>query len=349
MFACWWGLLTSPAIAQTETNEPLLFSLEYTTPDSCPSPVDAFKLIRKRSRRVRLVDAKDASQHLEFRVIQTAAGFEGEFTVTRNAAATDSRRFNGQTCLEVVDALALTAALSLDPDATVTGSAGADSTQSRSQESDDPALSDSTLTENVDPLTQETTKTADDGIAADSREPQGNGSLPTWHISAGLLGSFERVMDTSWHAGFGLAGGLRRADDRIWIPFEFALELRYLSEVVRSEDELATRLALARFSYCLLRLGSTIQFLTCPTAQLGLLVAQGEELEVSTGVSRLYATGGLQTRLRGRLNQQLEWQIAAAINLPLIPRRFAVEPGPTVIGSTSSFAFDGALTINWVF
>ncbi len=338
MFVCWWGLLTGPAIAQTESEEPLLFSLNYTTPDSCPGPDDAFKLIRKRSRRVRLVGSKDAGQHLDLRVTQTGEGFEGEFTVTRNAATTDSRRFKGDTCFEVVDALALTAALSLDPDATATGSADADSTQSGSQQSNDPGLTESTPSENADPLTQERAKDA-----------EGNSTPPTWHVSAGLLGSFERVMDTSWHAGFGVAGGLRRADDRVWLPLEFALELRYLGEVVHSEDELTTRLALTRFSYCLLRIGRTMQFLTCPTAQLGLLVAQGEELEASTAVNRLYATGGLQARLRGSLYKQLEWQIAAAINVPLIPRRFAVDPGPTIIGSTSSFAFDGALTINWVF
>src|SRR5690606_135730 len=87
--------------------------------------------------------------------------------------------------------------------------------------------------------------------AVNSNDDQSNTSAPSktnstagWHVSAGLQGSIERVMDTSVHAGIGLGAGLRRNDERTWFPLEFALELRFLGEIANSTDELTSRLAL---------------------------------------------------------------------------------------------------------
>lgn len=350
VFVCLLGLLSVPALAQAANEEPLPFSLDYETPSACPDRDEAFKLIRKRSKRVVLTEQEDAAQHLHIRVAQTPGGFEGELAVTRNDEATDSRRFTGSTCVEVVDALALTAALSLDPDATIVAPAatGSDPSEPESPTSDKSKLPGEASTDPSDPSTRENTRGPQAGAGA-ATDPRASHGPHGWHVSAGLQGSIERVMDTSLHAGFGLSAGLRRNDDRTWFPLEFAVDVRYLAEVARSEDELTTRLALARFSYCLLRVGSVVTFLACPTAQLGLLVAQGENLETTSAVTRLYATAGAQARVRGIVYKQLEWQFMASINLPFVPRHFAVDPGPTVIGSTLPVAFDGALALSWVF
>src|SRR5690606_17129005 len=117
----WSGLsVAEPALARAETAGRILIAFEYRAPTACMDEEQAFSLLHRRSRRVARTSPVLAQQHLRMSVVPDASGYRGVLTVTRAGQRPERRRMTGGSCDEVVEALALTAALSIDPDATVT-------------------------------------------------------------------------------------------------------------------------------------------------------------------------------------------------------------------------------------
>ncbi len=110
------GLTGTP----TAPPPPIPLRVVFEAPSDCSS-VDAFYSgVRARTERVRLASPGESATELQVHLSQSGTGAHGELRMLGEHGETDTRKVDGGTCDEIVEALSLTAALALDPAARVT-------------------------------------------------------------------------------------------------------------------------------------------------------------------------------------------------------------------------------------
>ena len=116
-----------PPAGGTDLESTPRFRLAYAAPDGCPDR-DAFvRSIRERTSRPRLVGDEETGSATVMRVVieQKPEGASGRLDLRDPDGTEETRSVASRTCGEVADALALVAAVMLDPDARMTGGAAA--------------------------------------------------------------------------------------------------------------------------------------------------------------------------------------------------------------------------------
>lgn len=112
---------------------PIPVNIEYTAPAACSSLDSFYRGVRVRTDRVRLASPGELGVQIRVRVFRVGRIIRGELTIGEHQAEDETRRVDGVSCDEVVEALSLTAALAIDPNASLL---------SRSSTADNDALSD---------------------------------------------------------------------------------------------------------------------------------------------------------------------------------------------------------------
>src|ERR1700760_4529038 len=94
--------------------------IDYTAPESCPAKAELVRGVLGRTNRAH--EAGDEKPTRTFVVTLTPGPTEtrGELVMRGADGAEAERELTGDTCAEVVDALALIAALAIDPHASAT-------------------------------------------------------------------------------------------------------------------------------------------------------------------------------------------------------------------------------------
>lgn len=109
-----------PAAARAQSDVPLTVSLTYDGPSECPDALGFETQVRGRTARVRFVEPGQPSEVGWSVVIRQAkSGTSGTLHVSGAAQGKLTRKVTAATCEQVVSALALGAALSVDPDASL--------------------------------------------------------------------------------------------------------------------------------------------------------------------------------------------------------------------------------------
>jgi hypothetical protein len=117
---CVGGLLLLSPGAQAEPSappvvaEPVVF--EVDSPTGCTDAAAFLRAVQARTRRVRESEGGAGERRFKLSVRPFAAGFEGRLSVVAGEREGGERRIGAPTCHEVVAALALIAALAIDPD-----------------------------------------------------------------------------------------------------------------------------------------------------------------------------------------------------------------------------------------
>jgi hypothetical protein len=91
--------------------------LAYVAPPGCPDGMAVGAAIAARAPRVRWADG--APRTIALTIVPSDAGFTGDVTLTGDGPPPAGRRLTGATCGEVAAALALVAAITLDPTSTL--------------------------------------------------------------------------------------------------------------------------------------------------------------------------------------------------------------------------------------
>jgi hypothetical protein len=113
------ALSTSGVRAQTAP--PVAVALDYSAPDGCPDAKSFREQVLGRTKRVSFADASAAGPLAwSVRIAETSGGSRGSLRVTGAKPSKLERNVTASSCEQVVDALALVAALSVDPDASLT-------------------------------------------------------------------------------------------------------------------------------------------------------------------------------------------------------------------------------------
>ncbi|HEX2730282.1 MAG TPA: hypothetical protein VHM70_01705 [Polyangiaceae bacterium] len=119
------AVLVSALLVAFHFNERLAFAddreltvaVQYSGVDECEDPEPFFRALTERSSRISAGDAAVAEVLLDVQLSHSEHGVLGKLQITHLGAATEPRYVEAERCGEVVDALALTAALGIDPDA----------------------------------------------------------------------------------------------------------------------------------------------------------------------------------------------------------------------------------------
>lgn len=304
----------------------------YDAPPECLDEKDAFSLVHRRSRRVERGSGDGPLQRLDVTIVETASGYRGVLTVTRPGQSAERRSMVGAGCDEVVEALALTAALSIDPNATLTlGPA--------SRESEHTAGESATEAE---PATSE--------APARPIESDEKPAPAPIHTTLGASLTVQSIMQDAVHLGGGATLSIARQDRKTWFPLEARLSLSYLTEAPnQNEEDVFTRVVLSRLVYCPIRAGGDLTLLLCPAFQAGALLADSRGFEEGEHIARWYATLGLDAWLRARISRHWELWLSPRLAFPLTERRFAVEPGPEVVTATTLVSWGVSSGVGWVF
>jgi hypothetical protein len=314
--------------AAPESDPPILIEFGYHAPSTCLDEDEAFSLVQRRSRRVVRGREGPAELSVTMNVVREGGAYRGVLTVVRPGAGAERRTMEGANCSEVVEALALTAALSVDPEATVML---------------DPAEGASNASAG-DPLhlKKETPVQGEPKGASEEGEPG--------RLRANIAPFFavSQLMTTGVHLGGGLGVSLSQPSARSILPLEAAGSVVVLLDSANSlEPNVRTTFVLSHFAYCPLRFGAEHALLLCPSTQLGVLVAESRGFDAATSASRFFATVGLEARLRSRPSDDVELWLTPALDVPLTQRSFAVEPGPEVLVTTVDLGFHVWAGLGW--
>ena len=325
------ALLARPVSAQ----ETVPVVLSYSAPSSCPPQGRFVARLRMHTQRLEL-SSQPESLALDVTIARTTRGFSGTLAVAHPGRPAGTRTFEASECPEVVWALALSAALSIDPQANVT--VAAESDVSGDAASDGPVSSEPTPTSEpsasteanaAEPAAQASTAAA--GREREPMEPPGE-PLPEddhagvqWSLGPMLAVSF--AFDPKAALGGGVLVGVRDESGRSVLPLELALRFEYLgTRGTRGSDPLILDWWSANLLACPLRAGDGLTVLLCGSARAGLIHAQGVDVEQPDAVSRSFFSLGLGLWARQRLNDHWELSGVVDFQVPLVDRAFAVGP-----------------------
>lgn len=324
------ALVAVPSQAQQKRNSqrrPILVDFRYRAPLECMDDKQAFSLLHRRSRRVMRADSGGSVQQLNMAVVADSAGYRGVLRVKRLGQAEERRSMTGESCDEVVEALALTAALSIDPNATLT----------------------------LGPSSPESEARSDDGspgrtVGSSDREGGISSSTSLPRVTLGASLSSQKLMNQVMHVGGGAVLSISGDGQKVVLPAEARLSLHVLTEATTPrESSIFTSFILSRFAYCPLRFGHDSSVMLCPVSQVGAVMAQSRGFEGDSQVTRFLMTVGLEGWLRTRISRRWELWLSPALTVPLTRRHFAVQPGPEVLSATVDVAWGVSAGIGWSF
>jgi hypothetical protein len=319
------GAVATPAHAQ----ELVPVHVDYRAVSECPDESRFFLRLHAHTQRLSRSNDPQALQ-LDVVVVRRGDGFVGRLVVTQGTEALGSRQFEDANCAEVVAALALSAALSVDPEAKIDARTEleADGSDATSREPEPP-------TESAPETPPSEFPRSDATAIVPSPEPpdedERQSETRTWIISVGPEVAVGFAFDPKAALGGGLSVGLHRLPDRAWFPIEGSISFDYMTtRPVRGSDPIRMDWYTFRLGYCPLRTGNEWALLACSVGYGGWISAQGVAVDAPRTVRRGFATVGLG--LRGRASFGAGWVLQADLDLsvPLSERSFAVnsEQGP---------------------
>lgn len=321
--------------------------LNYSAPARCPSRARFVERLRMHTQRLQLSDDPNALR-LDVRIVRRSTGYNGELEVTRAGGVPGRRGFEDADCREVASALALSAALSIDPEATLT--VPPDASSNDNPEGEGPSVAPESggspegrpkreLDEQAASSDNRSggaaeARSDDDGATAELEQPdEGVGAGALWSLGPQVVGDF--AFQPKAAVGGGLVFGVRDQTERHVLPLELALAATYLtSRMTRGDDPLLLDWWAIDFRFCPLRGGGSFTVLLCGSGQAGLLWASGVDVEEPQQAMRSFFSAGLG--LWGRQTLSDHWEITGLVDfrIPLVDRAFALDPDLQVVSSS---------------
>jgi hypothetical protein len=293
---------------------PLAVALDYSAPEACSSPRAFWNALTERTQRVEPAPHDRAEILLRVTLSTTARGVVGRLQIVQRGFATEPRYVAADECKQVLEALALTAALGIDPNAMT------------EPPRDTPLAGEATSPPIYDP--------------PDTDFP----SLPSLPWSWNQVGEVSAVaaqpvdLRMSWGLNLGLSFNAERPG--AWEP-AFRAGLAYLDSSPWSNSDAAHfRLVSTTLQLCLLRATSEpITFRPCIASQLGMVIAKGQNLSDPAGTNRFWSTFGPALELEYDSPAGFGLQLELAAHFPLNPQIYRIgAPTSEVVARTSAVA-----------
>jgi len=296
--------------------------IELDAPADCATAEAFFESVRGRTERARPVKEGETGVRVVVKLTRVGPRAHGELRVIGDRGESDTRRVDGATCTEVVDALSLTVALAVDPTARL----GPPSTKSEEA----PAL---VCSEPEPPAPAEPPPPPPRRLEVHvGAHVDGMGQVSPFVSFGGDLS--VRVV-TPWPSApsFGLA------------------IMRLQNDVFSSAHNASVRSTLFELTACPTRLGvrDVFTFEPCALGYGGWLSATGRSVGTSSEARRSYFALGGMLIAGGALNEHWAVELRAGFALPVMRRRFVVSNPLREVGETPSIAALGGAGITYAF
>ncbi len=310
--------LGPPAVA-ADTSVPIHLLLSGA--DDCSSLRELLASIQKRNGRVRLAAGGEAASTVTFRVWHTDAGLTGELSVRGVDGSASTRQVSGDTCLGVLETLALTASLALQSAWDQHDEMNAGKVEATAVAVAEPAK----LVE--PPKSPKSPKSAD---SPSSR----------LLVEAGAQAALCQVVAPHLNVGGGLLARARWQRDELFSPSLSISALHTRNELFESSRHAAMRVTGVSVVLCpvAIRPHRQLRVEPCWMTTGANLQALGRELDFEQSVSRSWWGTGALARLAFEPSSRLAFELEGGALLPLVDRQFVALPSRTVLGSTPAVA-----------
>lgn len=287
--------------------------VSYDAPATCPTQAAFYEAVRARTDHVREAASDEPALDVNVRVSRTERGFVGEVREAMNHTESSARSVDGATCKEVVEALSLTVALSVDPNAHAPTPTPA------------PAPPKATAAE-CPPIPEAPP------VAAVTTEPP-------LELELGLSALATEVLNSDFSAGGELSAKFLRklAENR-----SAALELSLLFAATASSSPTADHRADLEglsLAICPVRwqFGS-VELGPCALGIAGVLEATGRGVAEPQTITRSWWSAGLDVQLSAVLGSGFVLESGLGASAPLVKRKFYLNVPAQIVAETPTIA-----------
>jgi hypothetical protein len=296
--------------------------VEFDAPAGCSGAEAFFGSLRSRTDQVRQADPGEPHTTLQVRLSRTRGHILGELRVVDDRGGADTRKVQGASCDDVVQALSLTAALAVDPSALLSAPVTA-------PEAPAPAAAQVVKESPATKVQPEANVQAKAEVAPANTPVH----APRFELGLGPMGS--ALLTSS--AGLGGSVAFR------WTPIErgvlrptLGLAFVYLrNDVALAPGEVQIALTGLAATACPFRASaSIITFEPCALLLGGWLAASGRQTTRSYSVDRLWLSAGGILRVAALLGGGFWLDLQAGVSAPFFKRRFFTTTTDHVVGET---------------
>jgi hypothetical protein len=316
--------------------------VEFDAPEGCSSGDAFFGFVRSRTSRVRRAEEHEPHTTLQVRLGRQHGQVQGELRMVDDLGGTDTRKVQGGSCDEVVQALSLTAALALDPAALM----GGDATSSGG-EVDSPASTERTQELSRPPKPPEPEPDRGATVAAETASAPPL-PIPSFELAAGPVAM--EVLSGQWSPGVLLAARKTFGKEGAFTP-TLGLHVQYArNDVLRSPGAAQVSFGGMGVTVCPLRLRARILTVQpCGLLVGGWLFASGRQMTVVDSATRFWLSAGATLRAAIALGVGFSVELEGGLSAPFFKRRFWISMPANVIAETPSISgiVGLALTYAW--
>jgi hypothetical protein len=312
--------LGSTMIPATGSGQPALpaddrvaVRVAYSAPPGCPGAADFEAELHARTSRVRSAEAHEAARLFRVVIEGEGSGIVGRMTVERDGKISAARVLRGKNCGEVSSALALTAALSIDPEARLVLEP-APAVQSPPARREPPAPAPAS------PAAPRSLRT-DSGVAV--RLGAGVGLVQI--VTPGVMPVVSVVDELAWSGPGPLHPAVR-------------VSLLVASNLLEGDREATFTWVAGQLELCPLPvpLGSAIELRPCAAAQGGKLRALGRAIATPLGEFGAWWSAGAAAHVAARLSSGIGVDLSGSALIPFQPRDFVFESPERDIARTAT-------------
>lgn len=347
--------LAPPVMAESER-----VPIQFEAPKGCSDETVFLRALKKRTKRFELVSEPHTTRWFMATIRRSGSSVLGQLEIRGSDSAGSVRNVAGKTCDEVAAALALMAALAIEPNAAHPAPPRVDAPNdspsgtapSTASESNSTTPSASRPARAPDPVMPRVLPPPSRPAPVERRE-----SLPPAPILPGEPSAAVRTRRLRWTAGFHVNASDRVSPGGAWggaLFVETALPGASASPVFRggtffSRASVALpsgagadfRWYLALVEGCPLTLTAVdgrLAFYPCLAAQVGVLRAQGSHLDENEASTDVWAEGGPLIRARVALLRGVSLEAQGTLVFPLRRLSFEVEDAGPGNAATTVFA-----------
>jgi hypothetical protein len=320
-----------PSVAAPGATLPERILLRYRSAPGCPREPAFRAEFRARTARAVLVGDAEAGGRIFVVTVSGEGGrIAGRVELTRADGSTAMREVSGQNCSEVVSALSLIAALSVDPQATAGPVSRAD------EEGAEPPRATASLgaaSGAPAPNLAEARRPETASEAANDGSPRG--TPPTvdatpWRFGAGAQGGMvSGILPGVAFAATGFVEAKRRADSLFAATFRLSATGSVSGSIEAERGRARFQWGALAFQGCPLSLpmGRSIHGIPCVLAEGGLLAGQGSGVSQPAGGTRRWLALGALLRVQWTPSERFFIEMEGGVRAPLERPRFVFDLG----------------------
>jgi hypothetical protein len=335
-----------PVEAQTESRP---IEIRIDGPEGCSSADAFFNSLRSRTTRVRPASEDESRTIIDVRLSRERGRVQGELRVLDDGGQTDTRKVEGASCDEVVQALSLSVALALDPSALFSPAPPAaiapgpasdravddtvnDTPDSRAPDSAKPDAP----SEPRKPV--EVRKPVEPGATVPPAASPDTRPLPRIELAAQVIGL--AMLADGMSPGVGVSVRKPLFPGNTFFRPSFGLGILYArNHILHTPTYAESTLAGATVQLCPLQAPvGLVTVRPCVVGLAGRLSVRGSQLPHVNTVDHLWLSGGMTLNVAVYVGAGLSIELEAGFTAPLPKRRFFASAPTNIVTETPTLS-----------